>query len=145
MANYSNIKLKFSVIESGTMKNQNIQCENELSGARIIKMNVSNSFHTDMNVISKNISLIPKTNQNYIELIVVTAAINSDESIKIRNAALRSLPIYCQIYLDKTTDKNSVTGLFFIISYSVNNNEFGVPEISFKLHSTGEYYYDTNS
>jgi len=105
-----------------------------VTGIRLLKLHVNNKFYSQSDVRLKNDLLIPNASQSHLHIDCTAAA--SDNLKILQQLAINANPIICKISFDEGYEIN---GVFFILNYSQDNSTDDIPEISFKLKSSGEY------
>ncbi len=105
-----------------------------ITGIRLLKLNINNKFYFQSDVRFKNDVLIPNSNQSHLQ--IDCTAVASDNLEILQQLAITPNPITCNISFD---NGNEIYGTFFISNYSQDNSTGNIPEISFKLKSSGEY------
>ena len=126
------IEILFKIKEENT--------ENILSDIRIIKFNINNKFYSQNTIGLQNTIFIPNANKSDIALDCIIAI--SNEAERLQKIALNILPITCKI---KFENGDEIAGSFFISNYSRNHSTGDIPEISFKLKSSGAYECKRNN
>ena len=105
-----------------------------INSIRLLKLNVNNKFFSQSNVQFKNDVLIPNSNLSNLQIDCTAAA--SDNLNILQHLAITCTPIKCRMSLENSS---KIYGIFFISYYSHDNSTGDIPEISFKLKSSGEY------